>query len=458
MSNIAMEAEAEQNGHGDGRGAREVLSRRLRLLVVGVLGAGLIWAIATHSLVAALVESRPQWALAIKPDDPGALMALAERAIERERARAARLAKSAPNAADDADIDNAPNPGLDDDLRRWATAAVAQEPGNARALAILGDLARRGGDEGTAATLLDASARHSMREPLALGWQIEKALKRRDWQEVARYTDAMLRYYREAFAPLSPLLAQLLQDAEAAPAVKDLLATAPPWRKDFLPVLLEATADPRAPLDLLLSLKATPHPPTVQELRQYLAFLIKNQFFDLAYYAWLQFLPPQQLARAGMIFNGGFETRPSGLQFDWEFERARSSGASIERRGDRASERVLVIRLGPGRAEIDYISQVIRLQPGHYRVKGSALGNVQGVRGMRWRVRCLGAQHQQIAESEMLVGRIAQWTEFFFDVNVPSSPACIAQELRLVLDARTPSEQLASGNIFFDDLSVSRVP
>lgn len=450
-----MSAEAEQKSRADG--PREGAAHPLRLLVVVALGAGLIWAIVTHSLVAALVESRPQLALAIEPDDPGALMALAERAIDQERARVARLVKSKPSTAADADINNAPDPELEDDLRRWATTALAQEPGNARALAILGDLARQNGAEGDAAMLFRASARHSVREPLALGWLIEEALKRRDWPEVVRHADAMLRYYPAALAPLSPLLVQLLQDAEAAPAVRDLLATAPPWRREFLPVLLKATIDPRVPLDLFLALKGTAHPPSVQELHQYLAFLIGSRFFDLAYYTWLQFLPPGQLAQAGLLFNGGFENRPSGLQFDWVFARERSGGASIERRGDRSSERALVIRLGPGRAEVDYISQVIRLQPGHYRVQGSAMGNVQGARGMRWRVQCLGAQRQQIAESEMLVGRIAQWTEFSFDVNVPSA-ACAAQELRLVLDARTPSEQLVSGNIFFDDLSVSRVP
>jgi len=454
---IAMGAEPEQESRAEAYAPPEGARHRLRLLVVGVLGVGLVWAIVTHSLVAALVESRPQWALAIEPDDPGALMALAERAIDRERARVARLARSQPNAAAGAAIENAPHPELEDDLRRWATTVLAQEPGNARALAILGDLARRSGADEAAATLLGASARHSVREPVALGWLIEEALKRRDWPEVARRTDAMLRYYRESSKPLYPLLTQLLQDAEAAPAIGDVLARASAWRKDFFPVLLQTTTDPRVPLDLLLALKATPNPPSIQELQQYLGFLIGNRFFDLAYYAWLQFLPPEQLSQVGLLYNGSFENRPSGLQFDWVFAQAKSSAASIERRGDRSTDRILVVRLGPGRAEIDHISQIIRLQPGQYHIQGSAMGSIDGARGMRWRVRCLSAQRQQIGESPMLLGRITQWTEFSFEVNVPSA-ACAAQELRLVLDARTPSEQLASGSMSFDDLSISRLP
>ena len=68
-----MGAEAAQPKEGG--------AHRLRLLVAGALGAGLVWAIVTSSLVTAFFESRPQWALAIEPDDPAALMALAERAM-----------------------------------------------------------------------------------------------------------------------------------------------------------------------------------------------------------------------------------------------------------------------------------------------------------------------------------------------------------------------------------------
>lgn len=456
MGDIAMGTEAEHESHTGADGRRDGRARRLRLLVAGALGAALIWAIVFHSLVAALAEKRPHWALAIKPDDPGALMALAERAVGEERARAQRLAKPVPNAAADADVDRVPQADVEDDLRRWVTAVLAEEPGNARALAILGDLTRRSGDEAAADALLGASARRSGRDPIALAWQIEQAMKRRDWPELARHVDAMLRYYPEAYASLTPLLVQLLEDAEAAPAVRNLLATAPPSRTGFFSILLQTTTDPRVPLNLLLALKETPHPPTTSELREYLTFLLASRFFDLAYYTWLQFLPPDQLARAGLLFNGSFESRPSGLPFDWVFARERSSAAAIERRGDRSSDRALVIRLGPGRAEVDYLSQVIRLQPGQYRVQGSVMGNLQGARGMRWRVRCFGGQRQEIGESAMLIGRIASWTEFSFDVTVPSV-ACAAQELRLVLDARTASEQLVSGTMSFDDLSVSRV-
>ncbi len=425
--------------------------RWLRLLAFGCLAVGLLWAIATHSLVAALVGIDPLRALSIRSDDPAALLARADRAFASSRAT------RGPGSAPATESEVVLRRERDAELRRSAVAIIELEPGNARALAILGDIARRSGADEVARTFFGASARRSMREPVVLGWLIDDALKRQDWALAMRHLDTMMRYYSEAVTPLTPLLAKLLQNPDAAPAVVEALAAAPEWRREFIPRLSGAVADVRVPLELFVALKATSSPPTVAELRLYFSFLLERHYYDLAYYTWLQFLGAEQLARVGPLFNGSFESRPTGLPFDWVPAREKGADVSIERRANRPSEQTLVIRLGPGRAELDYIGQLMRLQPGHHRVEGLAMGDLQGPRGMRWRVRCLGSPGSQIGESAMLGGRVATWTTFAFDVAVPEN-GCAAQELRLVLDARTPSEQLVSGTISFDALSVRRLP
>jgi len=406
---------------------RRSRARTIRLLAFGGIGAAFLWAIATHSFVATLAESNPARALLIRSNDTAAMLALAERGASETEVRA------------------------------WARAVLAEEPGNARALAILGDLARKAGDENAARAIFGASARRSSREPIVLGWQIDEALQHQDWPRAVERLDTLMRFYWQSVTPLTPLLAKLLQNRDAAPAILKALAAEPEWRREFIPRLLDAVADARVPLELFLALKATGSPPTAGELRPYLNFLIERQYYDLAYYTWLQFLDTEQLARVGLLFNGSFERRPSGLPFDWTFAREKSGDAAIGRRTDKPSERALVITFGQGRGELDDVAQLMRLQPGRYRVEGISMGTMRGSRGMRWRVRCHSAPTRQVGESAMIGGPRVTWSAFSFELAVPEE-GCSAQELRLVLDARSPSEQLVSGSISFDEMSVRRVP
>jgi hypothetical protein len=55
----------------------------------------------------------------------------------------------------------------------------------------------------------------------------------------------------------------------------------------------------------------------------------------------------------------------------------------------------------------------------------------------------------------MFVGSAPSWTDFDFSFTVPEEN-CRAQEVRLMLAARSASEQLVSGTVWYDELRFSR--
>jgi hypothetical protein len=218
-------------------------------------------------------------------------------------------------------------------------------------------------------------------------------------------------------------------------------------------VLPTRISDARTPLHLLLSLKDTPSPATTAELRPYLDVLIRYKFYELAYYAWLQFLPPEQLKRIGFLNNGSFENSPSGLPFDWVISPGSAVTIDIAARPDHDQKRALFIEFGHGRVDFRDVTQLIMLGPGSYQLHGRYQGEVVGRRGLQWRVTCADAAQTRVGESTIFNGLAPTWKDFSVSFTVPDS-GCHAQYVRLALDARSASEQFVSGSIWYDELSI----
>jgi hypothetical protein len=275
-----------------------------------------------------------------------------------------------------------------------------------------------------------------------------------DYTAAARRADALLRTRPQVLPQVLPILARMAERPEARLELMRLLAGNPPWRAHFFALLPSGISDARTPLELLLSLENTPSPPTAGELRPYLNFLVGRRFYELAYYAWLQFLPAEQLNSAGLLFNGSFEITPSGLPFDWVIAPGSSVIVDIASRSDEPGQHALYIEFGHGRVEFREVTQLLMLAPGTYRLTGRYKGEIAGRRGLRWRVACAGTS-VVIGESAMVTGVAATWRGFDLAFTVPAGD-CRAQRLQLVLDARSSSEKLVTGFIWYDELGISR--
>ena len=173
----------------------------------------------------------------------------------------------------------------------------------------------------------------------------------------------------------------------------------------------------------------------------------------MAYYAWLQFLPAEQLSKAGHLFNGSFEFSPSKLPFDWVLTAGSGVTIEIDSRPDLNGGHALLLQFGPGRAGDFGVTEVIMLAPGSYQFTGKFKSDVVSSRGLKWRVTCAREPKALIGESPAVSQASSTWENFEFSVTVPDND-CPSQNVELILDSRSASERFVSGSIWYDDLQI----
>ena len=453
-----------------------------RTALIAGLGVLIAWQVVTRSLGAYLARETPLAALNLNAAEPTALLNLADAQIRRTAeagdsagadqpldSRGDRLGDWSAIAlkAISEKLDPAPGsarrvalppvtPEDREQIRALAERAVRNDPLNARALRILGQLAEGSGDSDTAIRFMRASANRSLSEAADLYAMLRHSFEVTDHPNTIYYADALMRKRPQLIAAAAPLLARMAEspDPKAHTELEKMLRADPPWRQSWFANLLPAITDARTPLKLFLSLKDTKAAPHSGELKDYLHFLIGRKFYELAYYTWLQFLPPAQLANIGLINNGSFTAAPSGMPFDWIISPGPGVTIDIAARPDATGDRGLFLEFGPGRADFRGVSQLLMLPAGDYRFRGRFQGDIKGRRGVQWHVSCAGGK-PVLADGPMFTGVKAQWAEFAFIFTVPATD-CRAQELRLDLAARSASEQLVSGSVWYDDLRIER--
>jgi hypothetical protein len=297
---------------------------------------------------------------------------------------------------------------------------------------------------------MQAAVRRSLHETLAVFWMMLVSYQNEDYHAALSYADVLLRTSPGLFSAAMPILGSI---AEAKnPELKQLLATNPPWRPEFLHLLPAYITDARTPLEILLSLKDSRTPPTAADLESYLDFLVRHSFYDLAYYTWLQFLPAEQFSKAGRLFNGSFKGEPSGQPFDWVLSKGAGYTTKIAARRDANGARALFIQLGPGRIDFGGVQQLIILPPGNYRLEGQYKSDLVSDRGLYWQIVCANSK-KTIGESEPFNGTSPDWKDFVVSFAVPDTD-CPAQYVTLVSGARSASEQFLSGTVWYGDLRI----
>ncbi len=423
----------------------------LRRAILGAVGLLLAWEVMSRSVAAYLADVAPETALLLNAQQPAALASIAYRMLIRsQQADSENCGQTSARTSDQTARRN-------HQIRTLAESAIMNEPINARAARILGQLADAAKNDVSALQFMDAAVHFSVHEAVAAYWMMQKNTDSGNYKEAIYFADTILRTHLEFSTYIVPALAKMAENERASGQLVATLSRNPPWRGYFFTTLPKSITDARTPLALLLALRTTSAPPTSADIDPYLTFLIAQKFFNLAYYTWLQFLPPEKLSNVRLLFNGSFETPSSGGPFEWTIIQGSGVTIDIVPRPDDSAEHALLVQFQYGRVDFHAVTQLVLLAPGTYKFKGKHKSELVGPSGLKWHITCASdTATAQIGEGPVITGTSPAWKSLEFSFTVPEA-GCEAQYVRLDLEARTASERLVSGAILFDELEILRL-
>ncbi len=432
----------------------------LRSAFVGLLAAALCWLVVTRSLPAYLARVAPETALLINANQPDALLRLAEgkltaaeqARVEKAKAETPTLPTTAQSAAE-----TQAQKKLDDDVRALVMRAHKLDPLNAQVPHLLADLAERAGDRPQAIKQLEATLQLSLHDSTAIYKLILFSIDARDYVKATTYTELLLRINPGSFQAVLPILLHLANTEAATDALTAMFARSTYGRTWFFGELPPKATDLRIPQTLLLGLQNTANPPTSRELSPYLQFLLdRHQLYGLAYYTWLQFTPPEHFDNDNLVFNGGFQRPTTAMPFDWMIEAGSGVTAQIVSKPYEDGSQGLNIEFGSGRVEFGGVRQALLLAPGTYDFSIQYKGSLNGRRGLVWRLSC-SKPNAQILETPVQLGLQPTWKTIAQTFTVPES-GCLGQRLALEHTARSASEQILSGSVWYQKVQITRRP
>jgi tetratricopeptide (TPR) repeat protein len=409
----------------------------VRKTLVSLLAVALLWLIVTQGLAATLAVRWPDAALWLNPNQPVALLQLAEQTL------AADLATGSPAARHD--------------VRPLVTRALRHDPLSPQAQAILAEVAERQGDRAGARLLLDKTLQRSVHEGAAAYKLMVYAAQAGEYVKATGYAELLLRTRPDAFPVVLPVLISLADIEAAHDALTAMLARKPYGRASFFLELPPKVRDPRTPQRLLLALKDTANPPTNPELKAYLNQLVSLQQHGLAYYTWLQFTPTEVFESGNLLFNGQFLRPTTELPFDWNVDAQSGATVQLITVPDDQGQQGLNLEFGSGRIEFGGVVQVLVLAPGTYQFNGQYKGSLIGRRGLQWRMTCGDLGTTLLLETPPFLGIQSNWQDIAVTFTVPEA-GCRGQQLALRHVARSASELFLSGSAWYRALSIKRTP
>lgn len=314
-----------------------------RVLIVGATGAALVIAL-QQSVGFAVSNAVPQAALAIAPNHSAALGAMVQSLGAQANAQ--------QNLAE---------------IRRVAIRAAARAPivqSSWRKVAVTYAMQQRPAD---ASQMFNLVAQQSLREDLAHAWVLGEAFSSRNFAQVSREADIILRHGDPALRDNALRMTNLLvEEGSTIPSLVNRLALNPAWRRQYLYYMALNSTSIANERRLLYGLRRSATPPTAEELDAWFAnratkVTQRELFADYQALSPHRFRPSERYLR-----DGNFEgTRAIG-PFKWKFINNEHALGSIGP-ADGIRGKALFLDFS-GRVMAVAAEQMLTAEPGRYRV------------------------------------------------------------------------------------------
>lgn len=335
-------------------------------------------------------------------------------------------------------------------------AAIAANPAEGRAYAVLGRLLETRGEAEQARKAMETAARMS---PQRSDVQMEVAaywMRQGDLGRALGHWNTVLRHRNDLHALVFPELLQLAGNPAHQAAFIPLLAQPVPWWPAFFMHAASQAPDTSTVRVLFNLQQGGPNIATPDMLRAYLARLQKDGDWMEAWFVWLNSLSKEQIRKMGYLYNGSFEEPISNMGFDWIRRNHPAVSLDTTATFDATGDRALRVGFRGLRAEFQHLHQYLMLPPGKFHLHGRVRpDNLQAGQGMRWALYCVGDK-RPIAVTDNFRGR-ESWLRFRTEFNIPAS-GCPVQMLRLELAGTIRLDFDATGTIWFDNLVIEKAP
>lgn len=294
------------------------------------------------------------------------------------------------------------------------------------------------------------AARRDPRDLRIRAWLVDHHLRAAEYGEVMVHLDIILRLDPELRATLMPMMVTWAGDPAFATVLAAKLDQDPTWLPAMLAALRKDIAHPGSAA-VFAALRESG---TLDEAQTgyWLDALINSGNWELAHRHWARGLSPDGSGEVPLLYNGGFERKPTNQGFDWRTGRRSGSYTEFEP-ADGAEGQAAHLVFSGRPVDMADLEQALALPAGSYaltmRLRAVALRSDQG---LRWTITCHG-QSRPIATGEPIEGTFG-WRGARLAVDVPAE-GCPGQWLRLDNPAPSGSASSVSGELWVDAMDVA---